>query len=65
MARLLEGEISAPLRIGFRIANDNVIQQFDFENLGGLPQRTSLCELPNYGNCPTKPMVGLDWGGSE
>ena len=41
MARLLEGEISAPLRVGFRVANDNVVEQFDFENPSRLPQRTS------------------------
>ncbi len=39
IAGLLEGEISAPLRVGLHVADNHVIQQFDFENLGGLPQR--------------------------
>ncbi len=32
------GEKSAPWWVRFRVADDNVIQQFDFENFGRLPR---------------------------
>ena len=41
IAGLPEGEISASLRVGFHVADDNVIKQFDVDDLGRLPQRTS------------------------
>jgi hypothetical protein len=38
MAGLPEGEISATLGVGFRVSDDDVIHQFDFDDLDCRPQ---------------------------
>ena len=45
MAGLLEGEISESLRVGFHVADDDVIHQFDFENLGSIPQNARHADV--------------------
>ena len=47
-------------RIGFRITDNDVVDEVDVDDLGGFPEVTGLCELPNYGNWSVRPAAGLD-----
>ena len=40
-----EGEESAALRVGFHVADDDVIQQFDLKNLGRFAQRAGNVDI--------------------
>ncbi len=45
IADLPEGQESASLRVGFYVADDDVIHQFDFENLGRIPQNSRHADV--------------------
>ena len=49
IAGLPEGEKSAPLWVGFRVIDDDVIDQFDLENLGGITPVLAPAEPPRRG----------------
>jgi hypothetical protein len=44
-----EGEKSTPLWVGVGVAYDDVIDQFDLENLGGITQRAGHADVSRTG----------------
>ncbi len=57
MAGFPKGEESAALRIRFRVPHDDVIKQFDLENLGRFAQRTGDLDISGTGGWITRGMV--------
>jgi hypothetical protein len=49
------------IRITFGVPN-NMVKQFDREDVGRFPELSGLCEVPDYGKWPGAPLVGLDRG---
>ncbi len=58
-ARIPEGKVSTALGVGLRVSDDDVIHQFDFENLCGLPQNSRHADVSLAGGRVTARMVVL------
>ena len=50
MASLPEGEKSSPLGVGFRVTDDDVIQQFDLKNFGRVAERACDVDIGGTGS---------------